>query len=155
MVQGGHRCPYRDRKRLRGIGMETEMASLQQIRIYPEKCTGCRICESICAFGRHGEFNPKRSRIRIVKMERFFLDMPVVCQQCPEPSCVAACAAGALRKGGDHVVHVDEAGCTGCEGCMEACPFGGVSMDPQNSVAIICDLCLGSPECVQWCPTKA
>ena len=131
------------------------MGSLQQIRIDAEKCTGCRICELICAFNKHEEFNPKRSRIRIVKMERFFLDVPVVCQQCPEPFCVAECPAGALKKGEDHVVRVVEDLCTGCERCIDACPFGGVSIDPRTKTAIICDLCRGAPECVQWCPTKA
>ena len=135
--------------------METEMVSLQRIRIDAEKCTGCRICESICAFKKHDEFNPKRSRIRVIKMERFFLDVPAVCQQCPEPVCVAECPTVALRRGEDDVVHVEEDLCTGCERCMEACPFGGVSIDPRSHVAIICDLCRGAPECVQWCPTKA
>jgi len=138
-----------------GLRTETEMAAFQGIRINAERCTGCRICESICAFNKHDEFNPKRSRIRIVKMERFFLDVPVVCQQCPEPSCVAECPVGALKKGEDHVVHVEEDLCTGCERCIDACPFRGISIDPISNVAIICDLCRGAPECVQWCPTRA
>lgn len=131
------------------------MAPIQCIRINPEKCTGCRICESICAFNKHEEFNPKRARIRIVKMERFLLDLPVVCQQCPEPLCVAECPAGALTKGEDHLIHVEEGLCTGCGYCMDACSFGGISIDPVSNVAILCDLCGGSPECVQWCPTHA
>lgn len=131
------------------------MVSLQQIRINPERCTGCRICESICAFNKHEEFNPKRSRIRIVKVERFFLDVPVVCGQCPEPFCVAECPSGALKKGEDHIIRVEEDLCTGCERCMDACPFRGISIDPLSKAAIVCDLCGGDPECVRWCPTKA
>ncbi|MCK4791291.1 MAG: 4Fe-4S binding protein [Desulfobacteraceae bacterium] len=45
--------------------------------------------------------------------------------------------------------------CTGCELCIEACPFGAISIDPLNNTAIICDLCDGSPQCVKWCPTGA
>src|SRR3990172_467349 len=135
--------------------METEMFSSLQIHINPERCTGCRICELICAFNKHEEFNPRRSRIRIIKMERFFLDVPVVCQQCPESFCVAECPVGALKKGEDHVVHVEEELCTGCERCIDACPFRGVSIDPLSKIATICDLCRGAPKCVQWCPTKA
>ena len=126
----------------------------QRIRINPEKCSGCRICELICGFSKHGEFNPKRSRIRIVKMERFFVDVPVVCQQCLNPSCVPECPAGALSKDKDGIIHVDEELCTGCERCMEVCPFDAISIDPLSGVAILCDLCNGTPECVHWCPTK-
>lgn len=131
------------------------MVSPQRIRVDPEKCTGCRICELICAFSKYSEFNPKRSRIRIVKMERFFVDVPVVCKQCLNPLCVKDCPVGALKKGTDSTINVDEELCTGCERCIGACPFGAISIDPLNRRAIVCDLCAGSPECVQWCPTKA
>jgi carbon-monoxide dehydrogenase iron sulfur subunit len=127
---------------------------LQRIRVTPEKCSGCRICELICAFTKHAEFNPKRSRIRIVKLERFFVDVPVLCQQCLNPSCVTECSVNALKQDKDGIVHVDEELCTGCERCIEVCPFGAISIDPLRNVAIICDFCGGSPACVQWCPTK-
>ncbi len=129
------------------------MASTQRIRIKSEKCTGCRVCELICSFTQHGEFNPKRSRIRVVKMERFFVDVPVVCQQCLKPVCVESCPLGALSSDTHKTIHVDEEICTGCELCVEACPFGAISIDPLNSSAIVCDLCSGDPQCVRWCPT--
>ena len=131
------------------------MTSSQRIRINPEKCSGCRICELICAFTKHAEFNSKRSRIRIVKIERFLVDLPVVCQQCFTPSCITECPVGALKKDMDNIVHVDETLCTGCEQCVEACPFEAISIDPLSNVAILCDLCNGAPECVKWCPTRA
>lgn len=126
-----------------------------RIWVNPEKCTGCRICELICAFTKHGEFNPKRSRIRIVKMERFSVDIPVVCKQCLKPLCMVDCPVDAIRKDTDGIVHVDEELCTGCGLCVEACPFGAISLDPLNSMAIVCDLCHGVPQCVKWCPTGA
>jgi len=108
----------------------------------------------ICSFSRHKEFNPKRSRIRVVKIERFFLDVPVVCQQCLNPSCVTECPVNALEQDKDGIVHVNEELCTGCERCIEVCPLGAISIDPSKNVAIICDFCGGIPECIQWCPTK-
>jgi Fe-S-cluster-containing hydrogenase component 2 len=127
---------------------------IMKIQIHAEKCTGCRICELICAFTKHDEFNPKRSRIRIVKMERILVDIPVVCRQCPDSPCVESCPSDALRKDSANIVCVDDA-CTGCESCREACPFGAISIDPLSDTAIVCDLCHGDPQCVRWCPTGA
>jgi len=125
------------------------------ILINAEKCTGCRICELICTFTKHDEFNPKRSRIRIVKMERIFVDIPVVCTQCPDPPCVTSCPADALRKDADNIVRVDDESCTGCGSCVESCPFAAVFIDPLSDTAVVCDLCHGDPQCVKWCPTGA
>jgi carbon-monoxide dehydrogenase iron sulfur subunit len=113
------------------------------------------ICELICAFNKHSDFNPKRSRIRIVKMERFFVDVPVVCKQCGNPQCVAKCPGDALSRDANGIIYVVEEKCTGCELCAEACPFGAISIDPLNGTAIVCDLCGGDPQCVRWCPTGA
>ena len=30
-------------------------------------CTGCKICELICSMAKHGEYNPKKSHIRILR----------------------------------------------------------------------------------------
>ncbi|MDI7258907.1 MAG: 4Fe-4S dicluster domain-containing protein [Thermodesulfobacteriota bacterium] len=125
------------------------------IQVVPEKCTGCRICELICSLTRYGESNPKRSRIRVVKLERFFVDVPVACKQCPDPSCAAECPTEVLKKGADHIMKIDEGGCTGCGQCVEACALGAISIDPSTQTAIVCDLCQGEPRCVQWCPTGA
>ena len=32
-----------------------------------EKCTGCRLCELVCAVYHDGVSNPARSRIRVLK----------------------------------------------------------------------------------------
>lgn len=125
------------------------------IKIDEDKCTGCRICELICSFNKGGELNPKRSRIRVVKMDRVLFDLPVLCMQCGKAPCLESCQAGALTQDGDGVIHVKEQLCTGCEACSEACPVGAISIDPLNKVAIVCDLCNGSPLCVKWCPTGA
>jgi len=127
----------------------------QRIRINPEKCTGCRVCELICSATKHNEFNPKRSRIHIVKMERFFIDIPLVCRMCPNPLCVGSCPTAAIKKEGNGTVHIDEKLCTSCQKCVEACPFGAISIDSFNNKAIVCDLCAGDPQCVSWCPAGA
>jgi len=88
-------------------------------------------------------------------MERFFVDVPVICKQCRNPQCVANCPVDALSKDDNGIIHVDEENCTGCEQCIEACPFGAISIDPLDSTANVCDLCGGAPQCVRWCPTGA
>jgi len=126
-----------------------------EIRVEPEKCTGCRICELVCSAGKHNAFNPKRSRVRIVKMERFFIDIPAICQQCPKPLCLDACESGAIEKTKSGPMVIDAEKCIGCEECIRACPFDAIFMDPVDKKAIACDLCQGKPRCVEWCPTKA
>ena len=121
-----------------------------------EKCTGCRTCELACSFKREGAFNPKKSAIRVIKDERIGLDGPVVCEICPKPKCVEACPERALAKTlGLGVVKVDEKKCTGCGECEEACPFGAVYIHPNRRLPIICDLCDGTPVCVEWCHAEA
>jgi Fe-S-cluster-containing hydrogenase component 2 len=131
------------------------MASKIEIQVVPEKCTGCRICELICSAGKHEEFNPKRSRVRIVKEERFFIDIPSICQHCSNPLCLKDCDSGAIEKTKEGYVVVDQEKCIACEECVAACPFDSIFMDPVDNKAIVCDLCQGNPKCVQWCPTEA
>lgn len=131
------------------------MISGPSIKINPEKCTGCRVCELICSATKYNEFNPKRSRIHIVKMERFFIDIPLVCRLCPKPLCAGSCPTAAIKKEQNDTVHIDEKLCTGCRQCVEACPFGAMSIDLFSNKAIVCDLCAGHPQCVDWCPSGA
>ena len=63
-----------------------------------EKCTGCCICEMVCAMAKHGEYNPKKSYIRVLK--NWELDVNVValdlhCDFCNE--CTAWCPTRAIR----------------------------------------------------------
>ena len=32
-----------------------------------EKCTGCRLCELVCAVKHYGISNPERARIKVMK----------------------------------------------------------------------------------------
>lgn len=127
----------------------------ERIQINVEKCTGCRVCESICTFSRYGEFNPKRSRIRVVKMERLSVDVPICCRHCLKPLCVQDCPVDALTQDRGGIIQVNEERCTGCEACVEACPFGAISVEPITGMAIVCDMCNGDPQCVKWCPAGA
>jgi len=118
-----------------------------------DKCTGCRICEMVCAFFREKQCNPNRSRIRIIKLEKEGLDIPVFCQQCEEPICRDVCPVGALSKGPDGIMHLDPERCVGCWACLISCPYGAISF--YEGGFRLCDLCQGEPKCAEWCPTGA
>ena len=121
-----------------------------------ELCRGCRICELACSFFNFGSFNPKKSRIRVTKLEEPSIDIPVVCRQCTKCKPMTDCPTGALtkhEKTGAVVAALER--CTGCGMCLEACPFGAISLNPENRLVNVCNLCNGNPKCVEWCPNKA
>jgi hypothetical protein len=50
---------------------------------------------------------------------------------------------------------VEEEKCDCCGWCMEACPYGAITLNPEKETVMICDLCDGEPQCVEWCPEGA
>ena len=118
---------------------------------FPHNCTGCRTCELICSLTHAGAVNSTKSRIRVLKRDRFGFAYPVVCIQCADPECAKVCPVGALTIS-TGVVVVDREICIGCGKCEAACPIGAIAVDPDLGAATKCDLCGGSPRCVEWCP---
>jgi len=118
-------------------------------------CSGCRLCELWCSVEHNQTFNPVRSRIRVVEIQTG-IDVPVTCQQCPDPACLKACRFQAIALDEKlHIPLVDEDKCTGCKECLGACPFGIITLDPATHKAIKCDLCGGGePACVAICPSR-
>ena len=121
--------------------------------IHPERCTGCRLCESICALYNERMNNPSRSRIRIIKKHSLGLSTPMVCHQCKKPPCSKACPVNAIQRDLNGLVRIDQEACIGCEACVSQCPFG-VMMALPDKVAK-CELCGGNPQCVKYCATGA
>lgn len=123
--------------------------------INSEKCTGCRMCETVCSIHHEKVCNPTRARIQIMKWDMSGIYIPMVCQQCESPVCETVCPMGAIyrdEKTGAVLISYDL--CIGCKLCVAHCPFGGVAIDKDSKVKK-CDLCEGDPLCVKNCEPQA
>ena len=126
------------------------------LTIHHEKCTGCRLCELVCAVKHDHVSNPMRSRIRVIKWESEGLYIPISCQQCEDAPCVNGCPVKALTRNEElGRVDLDYDLCIGCRTCVSVCPFGAMHFVPADRKVIKCDLCDGDPQCVRFCEVKA
>ena len=63
-----------------------------------EACYGCRVCELICSMAKQGEYNPKKSFIRVLANNDFGVYLPVLktdCDFCGK--CIEWCPEHALK----------------------------------------------------------
>ena len=134
----------------------TRPISRKYIAVDPSKCTGCGLCENVCALEKsEGSWDPLLSRIRVVRMHPL-LNMAIACRFCKDARCVTACPEKAIAQSEDNgVLIVDESKCKGCDWCIQACQHGGLALHPDKSLVIACDLCGGEPKCVDSCPEEA
>ena len=126
------------------------------LHIDHQKCTGCQLCELVCAVSHDGISNPTRSRIRVVKWEAEGLYIPMSCQQCEDAPCLNVCPVKAISRNEElGRVAVDYDVCIGCRSCVSACPFGAMSYNSTDRKVLKCDHCDGNPQCVRFCEVKA
>lgn len=127
-----------------------------QLKIVPEKCTGCMQCELACSWVQTGTFQPSHSAIRVNVFDEEASYAPYTCLQCDEAWCMNACPVNAIvidEESGAKLV-IDKL-CIGCHLCTIACPFGTVFTLPQTDKASKCNMCGGDPACATACPTGA
>ncbi len=133
------------------------LVATKTLIIYPEKCNGCKDCETACAKIHSWEGHPGRAVIKVLQIaENDGFHLPTTCRQCEEPPCLAACPVDAISKDEDlDRVVIDHDKCVGCKMCFSACPFGAIEYDDDWGKSIKCDLCGGEPACVSVCDEKA
>src|SRR4030042_1726145 len=89
------------------------------------RCSGCRICEMVCANLNSGGRNA--SSLARISIEKDYLKgeyKPKTCHQCADPPCLKACPVNAIKvdkKSGTYARVVHEGLCIGCRSCIEAC----------------------------------
>lgn len=127
------------------------------LMVDPARCTGCGECEVACSDRNTQLNNFNGACLHIVNMtsdDQFYL--PVVCQHCEDPPCMAVCPKAAIyRDDKSGAVLIDKNLCVGCGMCVFACPTGAMEFDSYFGRAFKCDLCQGDPACVRACHVKA
>ncbi len=122
------------------------------IKVDISKCTGCRRCETACAFFHTGKINNRQARIKVTNLYETGIDGPIVCQQCRERYCLD-CPVEALTLGPEGQVIVSPTVCQLCSACEKACPIGAIEL--FDGFVYVCDLCGGNPKCVSACTEGA
>lgn len=136
------------------------------ILVNTDLCYGCFACEVACKQEHDLPVGIHWMRVHMVgprrvggKMKMDFY--PMHCVHCSRPPCKEACPEDAITQRADGIVLISEERCIGCLKCVEACPFGAIEYDPENSLVGKCDLCTERidagelPACVYHCPTGA
>ena len=116
----------------------------------PDKCSGCRTCQVVCAMENFNEVNPSKAALNIEgkfpKPGKYSIQM---CDQCG--SCAEVCMAEAIYKEDDSY-RIDEERCINCLMCVMACPNGALFEHKDLDHPIKCNFC---GECIEFCPRGA
>jgi carbon-monoxide dehydrogenase iron sulfur subunit len=116
-----------------------------RIKVNKDRCSGCRLCETMCSLFHMGVVNTEKSAIRV---ERDDLDTsrnsPFVCRQCKNMACL---------EGEKVVPETETKKFLWAARRSGKCPF--YALNVFGGKAYHCDLCGGNPQCVKVCTTGA
>lgn len=129
---------------------------MPKINIFADKCTGCRLCEAVCSARLVGNFNSAKAAVHVESsLPKEVLIRPFMCIHCDEHPCADSCPVSAIVKNEETGLYtVDKSLCTSCGTCVQACPYKGIRLAPDDNLAIKCDFCNGQPRCVDICPKQ-
>lgn len=121
---------------------------MTEFEIYIDElaCWGCKTCEVACK----QEMTPSDG-IKLIGLSEdgpkmvdevpFFTYRINMCQHCDDPPCADACPDEAITKRADGIVVMDYDLCTGCQSCIEVCPYDAIDFDNDKGIAQKCNLC--------------
>lgn len=151
---------------------------MKTVFVNPERCIGCRQCETACAVA-HSQSNSlflsvfetplPKPRIHVEQGIVLNTSFPNKCRHCDPAPCMGVCPTGAIHRSEEfpEIVLIDEQKCIACAMCGMVCPFGVITYHPsarvpnKTSVAIKCDHCIERqrigdiPACVEVCKVNA
>ena len=119
-----------------------------------DRCIDCKSCSAACFYGHRGMPSVGYGAAGDATV-------PIICRQCEDPPCVAACPFEALRREEGGAVTRSLVFCRGCGSCVLACPFGVIDGDLTRDQVAKCDLCEDrviagdAPRCVAACSAGA
>lgn len=151
---------------------------MKTVFVNPERCIGCKQCETACAVAHSQSKNLFLSVFETplpkprIHVERGFTTntaFPNKCRHCNPGPCLSACPTGALYRAedGSGSVLINPQKCIACGMCAMVCPFDAIAYHAsaqaphRTMVALKCDHCaerqqLGlEPACVEACKTGA
>jgi len=116
------------------------------IYIDEQACWGCKTCEVACKQEMKAPVGVKLIGVgedgpKIVNGTPTFTYRINICKHCDEPPCADACPEEAIIKRSDGIVVMDYDLCSGCQLCIEACPYDAIDFDHNKSIAQKCNLC--------------
>ena len=129
------------------------------------KCIGCHACSTACKSENEVPLGVYRTWVKYVETgtfpdsRRHF--QVTRCNHCANPPCVRICPTEAMYQRADGIVEFDANICIGCKGCMQACPYDAIYIDPESHTASKCHFCAHrvevglEPACVVVCPEQA
>lgn len=153
------------------------MAKQLGFHINTSVCTGCKACLISCKdknnlpvgirwrrvyhYSGGGWVEDSRHKDLLVPQRIFAYSVSISCMHCQDPACVKACPTGAMSKGEDGIVTVNQDVCIGCRYCEWACPYDGPQFNEAAGVMTKCNFCQDllaqgqNPACVDACPMRA
>ena len=111
-----------------------------------ESCWGCKTCEVACKQENHAAEGIKLISVSedgpgVIDGQLNLVYRVNHCRHCDDAPCVEACPETAIAKRADGIVVMDDSLCTGCQACIEACPYDAIDFDHQKGIAQKCNLC--------------
>lgn len=129
------------------------------------RCIGCHACTVACKEEHDVPVGVFRTWVKHVEKGSFpntSRHFGVLrCNHCDAAPCIEICPTRALFRRRDGIVDFDNTRCIGCKGCMQACPYDALYIDPNSNTAAKCNFCAHrveselNPACVIVCPTQA
>ena len=102
------------------------------IKIDLGRCTGCKMCETACAYFHSGKVNRHLSRIKLINLYEMGVDGPVLCAQCLERYCLD-CPENAIIVGDLGEIVVSMTNCILCKKCERNCPIGAIEIFAEQN----------------------